>query len=400
MLNYNYLILGAGPSGLAFAHALLDHGENSFLILEKESIAGGLCRSAVVDGAPLDIGGGHFLDVRIPNVLDLLFRFMPVDEWELFQRKSSIDFGDHRIDYPMEANIWQLPIEKQVDHIQALAFSGENLGLPKPDSFEEWIIWKLGKKIAEEYMLPYNRKIWSVGLDQLGTYWMEKLPSASFPEIVHSCLAHKSFGSIPAHQSFYYPRKTGYGEVWERMGFKLGNKLLLSTPVISLDVENRVVNNSFTAKMIINTLPWNSITLMGITNEVRKAVDGLMQAAIQIDYHPEPSENLDHWIYVPDEKIPHHRILNRRGFIPGAKGFWTETNLKRSVGETRKINVNKYAYPLNTVNKPRQIKAVLDYARTRNVFGLGRWGMWEHINSDIAVLKAIELADKLIINSK
>ena len=61
-----YLVLGAGPSGLTFAHSLLDQGisKNEILVLEANDEAGGLCRSAIVDGAPLDIGGGHFLDVR------------------------------------------------------------------------------------------------------------------------------------------------------------------------------------------------------------------------------------------------------------------------------------------------------------------------------------------------
>lgn len=49
------------------------NGEESFLVIEKESEAGGLCRSHEVDGAPLDIGGGHFLDVRRPDVNEFLF---------------------------------------------------------------------------------------------------------------------------------------------------------------------------------------------------------------------------------------------------------------------------------------------------------------------------------------
>ena len=56
-----YLILGAGPAGLTVANRLKQLGENSFLVLEKEKQAGGLCRSKIVDGAPFDIGGGHFL---------------------------------------------------------------------------------------------------------------------------------------------------------------------------------------------------------------------------------------------------------------------------------------------------------------------------------------------------
>ena len=82
-----YVILGAGPAGLAFANRLLQRGESSFVVLEKEREAGGLCRSQDVGGAALDIGGGHFLDVRRPKVNDFLFKFMPLDEWDLYQRK-------------------------------------------------------------------------------------------------------------------------------------------------------------------------------------------------------------------------------------------------------------------------------------------------------------------------
>ena len=48
MKQIKYLILGAGPAGLAFANMLKRKKENSFLVLEKEAEAGGLCRSAMV----------------------------------------------------------------------------------------------------------------------------------------------------------------------------------------------------------------------------------------------------------------------------------------------------------------------------------------------------------------
>ena len=67
-----YIILGAGPAGLTFANKLLLANEESFIVLDKESTAGGLCRSVDVDGSPFDIGGGHFLDVRRPNVNEFL----------------------------------------------------------------------------------------------------------------------------------------------------------------------------------------------------------------------------------------------------------------------------------------------------------------------------------------
>ena len=115
-----YLILGAGPSALTLANSLIDKGETDLLVLEKEHEAGGLCRSLEVDGAPLDIGGGHFLDVRRPKVNDFLFRFMPQDEWDLYSRDSRIHVDGQMVSHPLEANIWQMDIDTQLQYLLSI----------------------------------------------------------------------------------------------------------------------------------------------------------------------------------------------------------------------------------------------------------------------------------------
>ncbi|MDR1896633.1 MAG: hypothetical protein LBR10_07580 [Prevotellaceae bacterium] len=57
--------------------------------------------------------------------------------------------------------------------------------------------------------------------------------------------------------------------------------------------------------------------------------------------------------------------------------------------------MNQYAYPLNTLDKPAIMKELLGWAYSKNVIGLGRWGEWQHYNSDVTVMKAIELSSKI-----
>ena len=152
MEKIKYLILGAGPAGLTFANMLRLRGETSFLVLEKEEQAGGLCRTVSVDGSPFDIGGGHFLDVRRPKVNDFLFQFMTKEEWNLFERDSRIMVSGQTVGHPFEANIWQLELEDQVSILSSIAKAGCNSGEPMPEKFKDWIVWKLGDKIAEMYM--------------------------------------------------------------------------------------------------------------------------------------------------------------------------------------------------------------------------------------------------------
>jgi len=401
MIEYKYIILGAGAAGLSFAHTLLQGGENSFIVIEKEKAAGGLCRSQEVDGSPLDIGGGHILDTRRKNVLDFLFGFLPGHEWKKFKRKSTILFKNVEVDYPLESNLWQLPITEQVDFLESISQSGCNSNQAKPEKFKDWIYWKLGAKIAQEYMIPYNKKIWSIDLNRLGTYWLNKLPDASFRDSLQSCLQKGPVGKIPAHEEFYYPKKFGYGEVWDRMGLKLGEHLLKETEINLIDFDQLIVNNEFKAEKIITTIPWSVFKFNpSIPSAILSQIKNLQYTGLSIAYYPEKYNSNAQWLYIPDENVPHHRVLCRHNFQEYAKGYWTETNPKRNAPTDNWSFSNEFAYPLNTLKKPESIKEIMKWAEAKSVYGLGRWGEWNHMNSDVAVEKSINLARALMSNTK
>ena len=393
-----FVILGAGPSGLALAHSLIDRGvaRGEVVVLEKEAVAGGLCRSEMVDGAPLDTGGGHFLDMRRKEVLEFVFRFMPRDEWTQFDRVSKIRIRGVEVDHPLEGNLWQLPVEVQADYLESIARAGCVRGEPMPESFAAWIRWKLGDRIAEEYMLPYNRKIWSMDPDALGTYWLHKLPNVSFRETLLSCLQGRTFGSLPAHGVFLYPSKFGYGELWRRMGEALASSLVTGAQVRAIDLDTLTVNGEWQAKTIVNTIPWTLWPKFSrLPREIVDTIALLKNAPIDVDYHPETLPGDSHWTYEPDESKSHHRLLLRSNFAAGARGHWTEANAARSKPATGPRFHNEFAYPVNTIGKPEAVEKILAWGRGANVVGIGRWGRWEHMNSDVAVAEALQAAGAL-----
>ncbi len=397
-----YLILGAGPSGLTFANTLLNAGEKDFLVLEEQPDAGGLCRSTDVDGRPFDIGGGHFLDVRDPGVTDFVFRFLPEDEWDRYERDSRIDLYGDIIGSPIEANIWQLPEEKQGRYLDAIEKAGCNRDVPKPERFTEWIEWKLGRAISEDYMLPYNRKMFGEDLDSLGTYWLEKLPNVSYEETKRSCQEHRPFGTQPGHAKFFYPKKFGYGEPFIRMADALGDRIRYNTKITSIDYDNRIVNGEYQADRLIVTISWTSVSEhINLPGKLTGNIESLRHSSIVTEYTADNLDTQAHWIYYPDPALSYHRILVRHNFCPGSKGYWTETNLTRydakaASAEGKTFFVNAYAYPLNTIGKQEKMKELLDYTSSKEIYGLGRWGQWQHFNSDVCIRKAMDLADELI----
>ena len=395
-MKANYVIIGAGAAGLSFAATLKRNGEDSFVVLEKEHEAGGLCRSVMCGGAPLDLGGGHVLDTRSKAALDFVFSYLPESEWNLYNRSTKIAVGEHSVNYPLESNLWQFPTETALDYLESIAQLGTARGQDRPERFMDWIYWKFGDKIAEDYMIPYNSKIWSCDLNELGVYWLDKLPDVSFREILRSCLNRAPSGTLPSHAKFYYPRQYGYGEVFLRIAESLKDHIRYGSTVNDIDCETLTVNGEYQAKHMINTAPWHEFA-KSLPVDVQSYVSMLKHAAIDIDYHPEASADKDsHWTYCADIGLPYHRIIHRDNIIKGATGYWTETNALCRTRPGVFHHEIPYAYPLPTLGKPLAIGKILEAMEHRNIFGLGRWGEWEHMNSDVAVTRGIALAEKLL----
>lgn len=399
-MRFKYVILGAGPAGLAAGYRLLKHGESSFIILEKEATAGGLCRSVMVDGAPLDRGGGHFLDSRNKDACDFLFSFLPKSEWTHYKRISKIKLGNYLIDYPFELNLSQLPFHIRfrylISYLHAILKKKKN-----SQTFENWVLATYGEQMAQDYLIPYNKKIWSINLKELDTSWLHKIPSVPPVKILSSLLGFtQKKVNLPSHPSFYYPKRFGYGEVWERIALSMKNHIQYNTLIKKIDIKSKTVNETYSGDVIINTIPWDiPVFSPQLPVTIQSAISALKHTTIRVSYLPKKIKTKAHWAYIPDQNTAHHREIYRSNFSKNAPGFWTETNEARSKMEqdhTKKYWINDYAYPLPTKKKQKSINLILQYFSQHGIHGVGRWGQWEHINSDITINRSFNLVDLLL----
>ena len=111
-MKVKYAILGAGISGLAFAGNL---NSNNFVVLEKESDAGGLCRTHKACGEYIWDFAGHFFHFK--NEESRRY-FEPVLQGSKCVRQiknTKINFRNSMIDYPFQKNIHQLKKEDFID---------------------------------------------------------------------------------------------------------------------------------------------------------------------------------------------------------------------------------------------------------------------------------------------
>lgn len=409
MNNYfDTIIIGGGITGVTIGRLLQKKNKNNFLIIEKENEAGGLCRSKNINGHNLDIGGGHFLCTKYHDVYDFIFEHIPKSKFNFYQRVSKLELEESIIDYPVEANIWQLPIEKQIRYLISGIQSGEQLKRKEPKNYEEWINWKLGREIAKNYMIPYNKKIWGVSPKKMDIDWLYKIPRLNLEDIVEASLTKESKEKfLPSHAGFYYPKKGGFQVIFDSIYEKVKNKVLLGYQIKSIKRKDNywIINGKIKAKRIINTAPWTALeTALKPSDSLKKHFSNLKNNSIVVSLIEKKYQNNWHWLYVPDKNKKFHRLFYINNFSESSKknGIYSETNIKRWKKSNKVLGekpiyeyVNKFAYPIPVINHAKSIKTILSFYEKKEMYGVGRWGQWQYFNSDVCIKEAMKLVNRL-----
>src|SRR5580698_2526230 len=122
MDSFRTLIVGAGVTGLATAAALSERRNDDYLVLEADREIGGYCKTVKKDGFVWDYSG-HFFHFKHKEIETWLRDRMPGQRIRVVEKKSSIAYGDRRVDFPFQKNIHQLPQPDFIDCIHDLYFA-------------------------------------------------------------------------------------------------------------------------------------------------------------------------------------------------------------------------------------------------------------------------------------
>jgi len=155
-------------------------------------------------------------------------------------------------------------------------------------------------------------------------------------------------------------------------------------------MEKRIIDGAIKAEFIINTIPWTLWPrLTQLPETIQNAVASLVHTGVHVDYHPENVASPAHWIYEPREAkgitpLAAPQFLRRR-----ARPL--DRNQRKEISRSGRASLRqRVRLSVSTVGKPAAIGAIVDWFRGRGIIGIGRWGTWEHINSDVAVELALK----------
>lgn len=447
MKSYKYLIIGSGPTGLGAAYRLKELRITDFHILEKESYIGGLATSFTDENGFIWDVGGHVQFSHYQYFDDLMLKILGSDGWLNHQRESWVWMKNRFVPYPFQNNIRYLPQDSMWKCLEGIIDIYKNPPGGQPAHFEDWIKATFGQGIADEFMMPYNFKVWAYPPKEMSYSWIgERVAVTDLKRASKNVIFGLDDLSWGPNNTFQFPKYGGTGNIWKSMGENLVglDNITLNETVIEVDAEAKTVKTAsgeiYGYEYLLSTMPVDILTKLTPQTKATLApiASGLKYSStniVGIGLNGQAPESLATkcWMYFPESNSPYYRITVFSNYspnnVPNPGSQWSlmaETsessakpvNHATLVEETIKAMkedqlipedadiVSKfsirfdYGYPTPSVGRDEILKQVLPALEKMDIYSRGRFGAWKYevSNQDHSLMQGVEWANRMALN--
>jgi protoporphyrinogen oxidase len=447
------IVLGGGLSGLTAGY-FLSKADKKVIIFEAHSSVGGLARTVVKDGFRFDLGGHRFFTKK--NKIECFIKDLLGRELLVVQRKSKIYLSKKYFDYPLKPvnaifglgipTTFRIVSDYSIERIRKLINPRTNISL------EDWVVSNFGRTMFNIYFKTYSEKVWGIDCNRISAEWVsQRIKGLSLATAIKNAFFRFSGKTLPTlADRFLYPT-LGIGRISERLQEEISKNNIIQTDTRiekinhkNFRIESVVVKNCDGRHTVRGDSFISTIPITALINsldpkppeEVTKASSSLRYrdlviATIMINRRNVTDQT---WIYVPEKEIPFGRIHEPTNWSPkmAPEGktlivteyfcfegdeTWRRTDKditdvtvhhleemgflkKEEVIDSAIVRVPK-AYPILDTEYKRHYNKVLEYLqRFKNLYIAGRTGMFRYYNMDHAMESGIEVAKRILQNSR
>lgn len=438
------LILGAGPTGLGAAWRLQELGHSDWRVLEARAGPGGLA-SSVVDsrGFTWDLGGhvhfSHYADYD--RVLD---EVLGPEGWLSHARSAFVRLQGFDVPYPFQHNLHRLPESVRVRAIEGLVrAAGSDTDPSLSPDFAHWLRATFGAPLCELFFEPYNRKVWSHPLEDMGCSWVGERVALPDRERLEAQLQNPADATDwGPNRSFRFPSRGGTGAIWRAVCNRLPReRFRFGARAVELDPRARILRTAGDGALrfdtLISTVPLDFLVACwrGAPPEAVRAANRLRHNAVHLVGFglegPLPACLVGRgWTYFPEAHVPSYRVtvfsnyssahvpgegfysllceisspagapsfpedwgaslrgaLEREGFVPASSrvcSLWQQTE--------------PYGYPIPTKDRDRALGVLIPLLERYRIFSRGRFGAWKYevSNQDHSFMQGFECVERLL----
>ena len=236
-IQADVIILGAGPAGLTAAYELSGKGVSS-IVLERDSVVGGLAKTVDYKGHLFDLGGHRFY-TKIA-LIERIWREVLGTDFLARPRLSRIYYRSRFFNYPLDPADVVRGLGPLEILMCGLSFLRSHVFPQKPETnLATWVSNRFGRRLFKMFFESYTEKVWGIPCTQISSDWAaERIRGLSFPALVKQVFHGKGRQNRKKTirtliREFHYPRR-GPGMMWTRMQElleKRGSRVVLNTPV-------------------------------------------------------------------------------------------------------------------------------------------------------------------------
>jgi protoporphyrinogen oxidase len=445
-IHADVIILGAGPAGLTAAYELSSKGLHC-IVVERDSVVGGLAKTVDYKGYLFDLGGHRFY-TKVGLIERIWHEVLGADFLER-PRLSRIYYRGKFFRYPLDPMDVLRGLGPGEVARCGISFLQSRLFPQKPENnLAAWVSNRFGTRLFKMFFESYTEKVWGIPCTTISADWAaQRIRGLSFSSLVRDALklGGKRREAIKTLiREFHYPRR-GPGMIWTKMQAVLeqrGSQVVLNAPVERVQREDgRITAIEAGSRRYVGKHFISSLAIRDFFGMMDPAPpEEVRNAARAFDYRDfitigliVRGKNLfpDNWIYVHEPAVTVGRIQNYSNWSPemspdpemsslGMEYFcfegdalWRQSddelfNLARKelaalglvkaedVLDGKVVRVPK-AYPVYDDDYRKGLEVVAEYVKSMpNLQLVGRNGMHRYNNQDHSMLTAVMAARNIL----
>ncbi len=394
-----------------------------FVILEKDNLPGGLVNTDLIHDFLFD-RAGHYLHIKTKEAFDdLVANTIPFDSIET---KSGVLIEDNIVPYPLQYNLWAVDSRIR-ENVRAEIVSAKRNKCINKTSLHHCLKDAWGKTLFELFLNPYNTKLWACSTstlpyDSLGKY---ALPIDS-DLVIEGCKGDVSFRGY--NHKVYIPKTGRVDDLVQKLIQPLSSHLRCATEIVKIDANQKKCvdrnGEAYFYDVLISSVPLNKILerIAEIRNKPILQGTSLLNIRVGIKgclTHPY------HWLYVPDEEQPFHRIgfpsnvnaktcpqgytslsieytpkkdnlLNAYQIAEAGTQYLQRRNLLRMelICFSESVLIRP-AYTCVATSERDKVKHAIKLLSDKRIFTVGRYGSWEYLSMEDSFLSGKHVAECL-----
>jgi protoporphyrinogen oxidase len=286
------------------------------------------------DGARFDIGGHRFF-TKVPAI-ERFWRQILGEELRTRPRLSRIYYDGRYFAYPLRAG----DVVRRLGLLRAMLCLASYLAvlprrrLRRPQSFEEWVTSRFGRRLYRTFFSSYTFKIWGIPGSEIRSEWAaQRIRNFSLYQAILSILGLRRRHVTTLIEQFLYPR-LGPGQMWEALAAEIEQAdvpIHLRTRCVELRHDGDRIRSVVVAGEngeqdhpvagVVSTMPVNELVLRleppaspDVLAAARRLRYRSMCVVALVTTEPEPFP--DNWIYLHDPGTRAGRVQNFGAWSP------------------------------------------------------------------------------------